>query len=697
MKRAALLAAMAFAITSGGCHKSTAAATPTITISPTSLTMEAGTSTQFGDTITNETTSAVTWLVNGIVGGNATTGIGTISTTGLYQAPATLTPAGGEDVYISVELTADTTLFASAPVDITPIPVVSISPATLSPLAPSIPAAPTELSVSLFGLQNCENPDVTWEVGSVAGGNATLGTIVQTSAPVLMCIANGGTYTAMGTANYFPPQVPPPGGSVFVSAYLDADTTQAAGVTATLNYAAASAQGSYAFSLAGQNANGFFARAGQFTPDGISAISGTEDVHFAGSPATTSAISGNYAIGPDGRGTATLTDSTGTTNYDLVVVNANQIKLIEADNFATARGEADLQTPSSFTQASFLGGYAFDFFGVSGAALPTSEVGQFRATGTGAMLQTGLEDINASGTLTPAAAFSGNFGAINSATGRGTATINGFSGPTTFTFYMISTGQVRFIETDTSADLVGDALQQSGGTANDGFLSSLNVFTIAGRSTTGKIATAGIFLADGGGNFCTSLPTSSCLLDENNNGTVMPSAQFTGNYSVAASGRGTASITPSGEPAMTFVIYFVSPGQGFIQETDSSTVADGQVVAQRGGIFSTLNVTGSFALNWTGATPPTTAQQDATGQLTVGTTAGVVSGTWDRNDALILQPGIVLTGGYSLAVNGRGSVTLMDPSSNTYHLAAYVANSNTVFLVGTDPTLALTGQLTRQF
>ncbi|MGB6199749.1 MAG: hypothetical protein WBF35_09390, partial [Candidatus Acidiferrales bacterium] len=107
--------------------------------------------------------------------------------------------------------------------------------------------------------------------------------------------------------------------------------------------------------------------------------------------------------------------------------------------------------------------------------------------------------------------------------------------------------------------------------------------------------------------------------------------------------------------------------------------------------------TGSFALNWTGAAAPTVAQQDATGQLTVGKTNGIVSGTWDRNDALVLQPNITLTGTYSLAVNGRGTVTLMDASNNTYDLAAYVANSNTVFLVDIDPTLVFNGQLTRQF
>ena len=94
MRRAALLAAIAIAIASSGCHKSAAATTPTITISPTDIDLEAGTSTQFGETITGETTSAVTWLVNGVAGGSSTTGIGTISSSGLYTAPD-LPPTGG--------------------------------------------------------------------------------------------------------------------------------------------------------------------------------------------------------------------------------------------------------------------------------------------------------------------------------------------------------------------------------------------------------------------------------------------------------------------------------------------------------------------------------------------------------------------------------------------------------------------------
>jgi hypothetical protein len=673
MRRAALLAAIVLAFTSAGCHKSAAAATPTITISPTDIDLEAGTTEQFGDTIANESTTGVTWQVvtpggTPVTGGNST--IGTISTAGLYTAP--VVPPNPTVVEIIVFVTADTATTATASVTIEPTPVVTLTPATVT-LAPSLPAKPYAFDLSLFGLAMGESSAVTWEVNNIPGGNATIGTI-----------------DAMG--NYTPPQVPPSGGQVFVEVYLDADPTQSAGSTVTLTYAAASMQGSFAFYLAGQNSSGgFFARAGQFVPDGVSTFSGVEDVHTPAG-ATSQNITGTYTVGADGRGTATLTDGAGTTDYYLAVVSASQVKLSEADNSATAHGEADLQTASSFVQASFHGGYAFDFFGATGAAA-TSEIGQFTATGALAAFQNGLEDTNAGGVASGATAFTGTFGAINGATGRGTAVING---TLQFSFYMISAGQVRFIETDNSAILVGDAVQQSG-TPVAGWLSSLNVFTLTGHSPAGKIAVAGLFFADGAGGTPTSI--SNGLYDQNNEGTVSAGVQYAGTYGVQASGRGSGSFTAGGQTLKTFVLYFIQPGKAFIQETDSSIVADGIVLAQGGlqGNFSTASLTGSFALNWTGAAPPTTAQQDSTGQLTVGKVAAQVSGTWDRDDALVLAPGITLTGPYFLAVNGRGTITLTDANNVVYDLSAYVVNPNTVYLVGTDPALVFAGQLTRQF
>src|SRR5437879_9198524 len=57
-----------------------------VTIAPVSATVAAGGTQQFTATVQNTSNTAVTWQVNGVTGGNAT--VGTISSSGLYTAPA---------------------------------------------------------------------------------------------------------------------------------------------------------------------------------------------------------------------------------------------------------------------------------------------------------------------------------------------------------------------------------------------------------------------------------------------------------------------------------------------------------------------------------------------------------------------------------------------------------------------------------
>src|SRR5207237_1303806 len=59
----------------------------TVAISPTSASVAPQQTQQFTATVSGTTNSAVTWSVDGLNGGNSTTG--TISSTGLYTAPAT--------------------------------------------------------------------------------------------------------------------------------------------------------------------------------------------------------------------------------------------------------------------------------------------------------------------------------------------------------------------------------------------------------------------------------------------------------------------------------------------------------------------------------------------------------------------------------------------------------------------------------
>lgn len=73
------------ALIPAGLH---AAAAVTVSISPNAYTLRVTQTKTFSASVANSTIRTVTWSVNGVVGGNTT--VGTISTAGLYAAPATV-------------------------------------------------------------------------------------------------------------------------------------------------------------------------------------------------------------------------------------------------------------------------------------------------------------------------------------------------------------------------------------------------------------------------------------------------------------------------------------------------------------------------------------------------------------------------------------------------------------------------------
>jgi hypothetical protein len=86
--------------------------TSTVSISPVQASVTPGQSAQFQASISGVVSSAVTWTVDGIAGGNST--VGTISTSGLYTAPST---AGSHTV--TSTSTANTTQSSTVPVVVT--------------------------------------------------------------------------------------------------------------------------------------------------------------------------------------------------------------------------------------------------------------------------------------------------------------------------------------------------------------------------------------------------------------------------------------------------------------------------------------------------------------------------------------------------------------------------------------------------
>src|SRR6516165_2416296 len=101
----------------------------TVSVTPPSANLQVGQSQPFSATVSGTTNNSVTWLVNGAAGGNPM--VGTISSAGMYTAPAAV-PSGG-NVTVTAQSVAQTSATGSAGVTINQA---------------AIPAAPTNVTAT---------------------------------------------------------------------------------------------------------------------------------------------------------------------------------------------------------------------------------------------------------------------------------------------------------------------------------------------------------------------------------------------------------------------------------------------------------------------------------------------------------------------------------------------------------------------
>jgi hypothetical protein len=181
----------------------------TITISPTAPSLTVNQTQQFTATVSGTGNTAVTWRVNGIVGGNSA--VGTITTAGLYTAPA-LVPSPNT-LTVTATSVADSTKVATATVTITSPPVGVI--VSVFPRDRLLPIGLTQQFTAHVFRTN--NRNVTWSISGAgcSGAGNPCGTISST-----------GLYT--------PPATPPTPPQIQIKATSQADPTAAMTVNATI-------------------------------------------------------------------------------------------------------------------------------------------------------------------------------------------------------------------------------------------------------------------------------------------------------------------------------------------------------------------------------------------------------------------------------------------------------------------------------
>jgi hypothetical protein len=183
----------------------------TVSISPSTANVAIATTEQFQATVTGSSNTGIAWEVNGFAGGNSAAG--TISATGLYQAPAVLPAIVA--VIITALSVADPQASAAATVTLTAGIGVTVSPST----AGLTPGGAQIFAATISGAGG----SVTWSVNGIPGGNSVLGTILSSGAT---------------TAIYIAPSIPPAPAAVTITATSVVDTSKSASATVTITCSA---------------------------------------------------------------------------------------------------------------------------------------------------------------------------------------------------------------------------------------------------------------------------------------------------------------------------------------------------------------------------------------------------------------------------------------------------------------------------
>jgi uncharacterized repeat protein (TIGR01451 family) len=226
--------------------------------------------------------------------------------------------------------------------------------------------------------------------------------------------------------------------------------------------------------------------------------------------------------------------------------------------------------------------------------------------------------------------------------------------------------------------------------SNNARLNGSYAFLFNGFDTSGMMAAAGSFVADGAGNL------TGGIADINRISGVNTSAPFTGTYNIGSDNRGT--LTMNFGPVLGTAQFRVALGllnpQGVATKGrmlgfgSNGSQGSGVIERQDTTAFSTAAIGGSFAFGASGA--DSTGQRfGAAGSFHLDGAGNLTLGLEDANTAGTLETSLVFMGTYNVASNGRGTSSFTfsgAPTPNNY--AFYVVSANELLSISTDPRSA---------
>jgi Putative Ig domain len=360
----------------------------------------------------------------------------------------------------------------------------------------------------------------------------------------------------------------------------------------------------------------------------------------------------------------------GTSNFTITVADSESPAVKANAELSITIAAASCPNNSTLT-----GHYAMVLNGWSNPTTLSAAAGSFVADGAG-NISSGNLDLNSQASGPSSGTFTGKYCVAS----NNLATINltyggALTGNNTFAAALNSggtNGNIIFYDT---SDLKASGLlrQQDSSAFSTSKIDGNYAFGLVGAGVGGRYAMAGAFSATGSANltgeFDNDIYGSGAA-----NGTLSSS-----NFSVASTGRGTATITFTGQSSLKFVFYVVSASELLVIEADSTgnPLLTGRALEQSG-TFTDASLNGVGVLEeeslYGGIEP------SATAGLATTNGAGLISLSADQNQAGTMSA-LTLSGTYSTSSDGR--VTLAW-SGQANPPVLYLVGPNQAFVVGTD-------------
>jgi hypothetical protein len=645
----------------------TAGTAISLSIAPQTASVYTGRTLQFTPTFNTTANTGVTWEVNSTIGGDVTHG--TISSSGLYTAPATVpSPA---TVTITAISQADPTKSATAQVTIVLGTTIVVSPNIVN-----VPAGSTQ---AFTATANSNPINVTW----------TLTCNSQQANGCGLITTPGGTANSTGT--YTAPAFPPPGGQVSVTATSTDQSALPASANVIVQVSNGSLVGQYAFSFAGKNSGTAYASAGSITFDGKGNITGGAEDLNAGAASSVTITGGSYHIGVDGRGNATVPTSSGTETWQIVIKDNTKAFLMRADGNISGSGALYLQDATKFAIGSIHGNYALQISGPAAGQIGGSPAVAAAFSANGGIISSGKLDASQGTTASTALAATGVYTAPSGTTGRGTLTLTSTYGTQNLAYYLVDATRAVVVETDSGKTLRGSIVQQSAGPFTLGSYAGSYAMIVSGAGTSSPVAIGSIFALDGAGN------VSSGVADVNINGNTQNGVPVTGTYAVTdpTTGRTEATVMINGQPRK-FVLYPESSGVYSALEIDGVQATVGRAHLQTS---STWVGTYEGFLSGTDFINAPGGEQDAVG-LFVPNGGSALGGTLDINDNGTVSRNATVSGNYLTSPTaGRlvGSVTTTSSALSSGQFLFYVIDANHALVMESDSSRVLVGLMEKPF